>query len=85
MRFIWNDKFEEIDSVIALGSYSERDIKRRDYSVFAIEEVLTKEPELEGKALFEKADALLIEMGFMMEVMEQMDSTDSIETVPPQN
>lgn len=58
-------KSEEIDSVFNAGAYDERDIKRRDMAMYAMSEVISKNPKIELKEAKEEADKLLISEGFL--------------------
>jgi hypothetical protein len=58
----------EFDSAFNSGVYDERDAIRRDYALYAVGEVLNKEPNLDDlKTIREKADAFLIEQGILAE------------------
>ena len=60
-------KPEEIDSVFNAGAYSERDIKKRDMAIYAMNEIVSKNPSIELKEAKEAADALLMDEGFLNE------------------
>jgi hypothetical protein len=60
-------KHEEIDSVFNAGAYDERDIKKRDMAIYAMNEIVSKNPNIELKDAKEAADALLISEGFLTE------------------
>lgn len=58
-------KADEIDAVIAMGSYDSKDIVRRDYAIYVISEILMKDSKLLPKQIFDMADEILIDMGVM--------------------
>lgn len=64
-------KADEFDGAFNAGVYDERDAIRRDYAFYAVNEVLTKEPNLDNlKEIKEKCDLFLIEMGVLPEPTE---------------
>jgi hypothetical protein len=80
-------KQDEVDSVIQLGSYSEKDIKRRDYSVYVFTEIFKQaaNDKKSKKELFQMADDMLIEMGVMVADMEgplALDEITSVDQLP---
>ena len=77
-------KTEEADSVIAMGAYEAQDIKRRDYAIMVLTEVMMLYPKLSNKELFEKADELLKEWGIINEEVEDIniDEITSVEDLP---
>ena len=59
-------KHDEAIGVVSSGIYTETDLIKRDYAVYAIKEVLKGEKkELDKKVVFEKADQILIDLGVM--------------------
>lgn len=65
-------KPDEIDSVVNMGSYDDRDIKRRDYAVYVMGELLNdvRNVNASKRELFELADQLLIDMGVMADLID---------------
>jgi hypothetical protein len=73
-------KTDEADSVISMGAYEAKDIKRRDYAIIVLSEIISKNSKLSNKALFDAADDLLIEWGIMETETEIIDISDEIIT-----
>lgn len=55
---------DEAMSVLATGTYSTKDIIRRDHAVFALTEIITDVKTIDYKAIFAEADAFLENLGF---------------------
>lgn len=79
-------KNDEAMSVIAAGSYDTDDIKRRDYAIMVLQEVLRSGQYQDYKSIFEAADALLIEWGILEEKTDvgdlDLDEITSVDELP---
>lgn len=79
-------KNEEAMAVIAAGSYDTDDIKRRDYAIMALQEVLRSGQHEDNKSIFLAADALLIEWGVLQEKTDigsfDFDEITSVDQLP---
>ncbi|MCZ2101121.1 MAG: hypothetical protein LC107_06245 [Chitinophagales bacterium] len=79
-------KNDEAMAVIAAGSYDTDDIKRRDYAIMVLQEVLRSGQYQDYKSIFEAADALLIEWGILEEKTDvgslDLDEITSVDELP---
>lgn len=78
-------KQEEASEVVGMGAYTEKDIKRRDYAIFILGEIMEENPDIvENKKIFELADKMLIDLGILEAptMSGEFDEITSVDQLP---